>query len=235
MKVSLTTTRELNGWVQPLEGTEGLPGTSLALCGHCVGHVMHVGNQMPQAGRGSAAKRRLTREPQRGPWHIRRPKAGHAVEWRHRLNCDYCFSCKSDPSSPFAQATHMSNQHDVQFPTSSEPWNSALLFFFAIRDFALSAVQLLQPASLCKERGWGCAEIFGTFCPALRTTHHILSSMHYVRCDALTTPWSEPRGLLPARAQPQRGGGGGGGGRPLYRPQNGCMEQWVLWAPEILF
>ena len=24
-----------------------------------------------------------------------------------------------------------------------------------------------------------------------------------------------------------------GGG--LYRPQNGCTDQWVLWAPEILF
>ena len=22
---------------------------------------------------------------------------------------------------------------------------------------------------------------------------------------------------------------------PLYRPQNGCTEQWVLWAPDIFF
>ena len=28
---------------------------------------------------------------------------------------------------------------------------------------------------------------------------------------------------------------GGGYPPPLYRPQNGCTEQWVLWAPEILF
>ena len=27
-------------------------------------------------------------------------------------------------------------------------------------------------------------------------------------------------------------GGGGGGVIPLNRPQNGCTEQWVLWAPE---
>ena len=40
----------------------------------------------------------------------------------------------------------------------------------------------------------------------------------------------EPRGLLPARTRPQ-----GGGAPPLYRPQNGCTEPWVLWAPEILF
>ena len=25
---------------------------------------------------------------------------------------------------------------------------------------------------------------------------------------------------------------GGGYPPPLYRPQNGCTEQWVLWAPE---
>ena len=36
-------------------------------------------------------------------------------------------------------------------------------------------------------------------------------------------------GPILARTRPQRGGGG------LYRPQNGCTEQWVLWAPEILF
>ena len=29
--------------------------------------------------------------------------------------------------------------------------------------------------------------------------------------------------------------GGGGGPPPLYRPQNGCTEQRVLWAPDILF
>ena len=39
------------------------------------------------------------------------------------------------------------------------------------------------------------------------------------------------RGVLLVRTQPQ----GGGGYPPLYRPQNGCTEQWVLWAPEILF
>ena len=38
----------------------------------------------------------------------------------------------------------------------------------------------------------------------------------------------KPQGVLPARTQPQGGGGGG-----LYRPQNGCTEQWVLWAPEV--
>ena len=44
-----------------------------------------------------------------------------------------------------------------------------------------------------------------------------------------------PRGPIPVRTRPQRGGGGY---PPLYRPQNGCTEQWVLWvpeAPEILF
>ena len=24
------------------------------------------------------------------------------------------------------------------------------------------------------------------------------------------------------------------GGTPLYRPQNGSMEQWVLWALEVI-
>ena len=33
-------------------------------------------------------------------------------------------------------------------------------------------------------------------------------------------------GPLLVRTRPQRVG------RGLYRPQNGCMEQWVLWAPE---
>ena len=37
------------------------------------------------------------------------------------------------------------------------------------------------------------------------------------------------RGLILVRTRPQREGGG------VYRPQNGCIEQWVLWAPEILF
>ena len=38
------------------------------------------------------------------------------------------------------------------------------------------------------------------------------------------------RGLLPARTRPQRGGATPP--PPLYRPQNGCTEQWVLRAPE---
>ena len=39
-------------------------------------------------------------------------------------------------------------------------------------------------------------------------------------------------GVLPARTRPQAPP------PPPYRPQNGCTEQWVLWAPaalEILF
>ena len=33
-----------------------------------------------------------------------------------------------------------------------------------------------------------------------------------------------------ASQDPTTGGGGGGG----YRPQNGSMEQWVLWALEVI-
>ena len=36
------------------------------------------------------------------------------------------------------------------------------------------------------------------------------------------------RGMLLVRTRPK-------GPSPLYRPQNGCTEQWVLCAPEILF
>ena len=42
-------------------------------------------------------------------------------------------------------------------------------------------------------------------------------------------------GVAAGQGRPQRGGGGR---LPLYGPHNGCMEQWVLWAPqapEILF
>ena len=41
----------------------------------------------------------------------------------------------------------------------------------------------------------------------------------------------EVTGAGPGQVLTPRDGAGGG----LYRPQNGCTEQWVLWAPEIWF
>ena len=35
------------------------------------------------------------------------------------------------------------------------------------------------------------------------------------------------RGPILVRTRPH----GGGVHPPLYKPQNGCTEQWVLWAP----
>ena len=44
-----------------------------------------------------------------------------------------------------------------------------------------------------------------------------------------------PTGAAPGQDPTPKGGGGVPPPIPLYRPQNGCTEQWVLWAPEILF
>ena len=40
--------------------------------------------------------------------------------------------------------------------------------------------------------------------------------------------WGNFTGGAPGQDPTPNGGGGGG----LYKPQNGCTEQWVLWAPE---
>ena len=79
--------------------------------------------------------------------------------------------------------------------------------------------------------------------PPLRVLGHLDSIFSGVLKNVIpfAGTWCHTRELLLVRIRPKGGGGGGvgtgprgggGGGGGLYRPQNGCTEQWVFWAPE---